>query len=82
MESAFGTGRKEPTSKEHEVAAVARRSLVAARDIGAGLTMTEELIAFKRPGTGLAPAMRSQLVGKRAKTAIPGDTLLTWEMFE
>lgn len=82
VESALGSGRKEPASSEREVAAVARRSLVAARDIGAGRTITEELIVLKRPGTGLAPAARAQLLGKRAKVDIPTDTVLTWEMFE
>lgn len=82
IESAFGSGRKEPALSERAVAAVARRSLVAARDIEAGIAVTEELIAAKRPGTGLAPSLRAQLVGRRAKQAIPSDTLLTWEMFE
>ncbi len=82
VESALGSGRKEPAPSERAVAAVARRSLVAARDIEAGVTVTEELIAAKRPGTGLAPAARAQLIGRRAKRDIPGDTLLTWEMFE
>ncbi len=82
IESAFGSGRKEPAPSERAVAAVARRSLVAARDIEAGITVTEELIVAKRPGTGLAPSLRSELVGKRAKVDIPEDTLLTWEMFE
>ena len=82
VESALGSGRKEPAPSERAVAAVARRSLVAARDIQAGVTVTDELIAAKRPGTGLAPSLRSRLVGRRAKVWIPTDALLTWEMFE
>jgi serine/threonine protein kinase len=39
-----------------------------------------ELIAIKRPGTGLPPAMRALLVGRVAKENIPADALLTLSM--
>jgi len=80
VEAALGHGRKEPAASEADTAAVARKSLVAARDIPAGTKLTEELIAIKRPGTGLPPAMRSHLVGRTVRTAIPAGTLLTLEM--
>jgi N,N'-diacetyllegionaminate synthase len=80
VESALGHGRKEPVPNEAETTAVARKSLVAARDIPAGTKMTEELIAIKRPGTGLPPFMRPYLVGRTARTDIPAGTLLTLEM--
>jgi len=80
VEAALGDGRKEPTTSEANTAAVARKSLVAARDIPAGVALTEELIAVKRPGTGLSPAMRSHVLGLRAKQDIPAGALLTLEM--
>jgi len=80
VESALGDGRKEPVLAEANTAAVARKSLVAARDISANTVLTENLIAIKRPGTGLAPAMRESLVGRSTKVDIPEDTLLTLKM--
>jgi N,N'-diacetyllegionaminate synthase len=80
VEAALGHGSKRPAASEANTAAVARRSLVAARDIAAGTVLTEEMIAIKRPGTGLPPAMRPYLVGRTARTAIPADTILTLEM--
>ena len=80
VEMALGHGRKEPAASEANTAAVTRRSLVAARDIRAGTTLTEELIAIKRPGTGLPPATRPYLIGRTARTTIPVGTLLTLEM--
>jgi N,N'-diacetyllegionaminate synthase len=80
VESALGHGRKEPVPNEAETTAVARKSLVAARDIAAGTKMTEELMAIKRPGTGMPPFMRPYLVGRTARTDIPAGTLLTLEM--
>ncbi len=80
IERALGDGRKRPAQGELEVAAVARKSLVAAQDIPSGSTLTEELIAVKRPGTGLPPAMLAQVVGRTARQDIPADTVLTMEM--
>ena len=80
IESALGDGRKVPAPEERDVAAVARKSLVAARHIPSGSTLTEEVIAVKRPGTGLPPAMLRQVVGRRARHDIPADTILTLEM--
>ncbi|MCI0645000.1 MAG: N-acetylneuraminate synthase [Chloroflexi bacterium] len=80
VERALGHGRKEPTASEANTADVARRSLVAAGDIAAGAVLTEEMIAIKRPGTGLPPAMRPYLVGRRARVAIPAGTLLTLDV--
>lgn len=82
VEAALGDGRKRPTVGEADTAAAARRSLVAALDIAAGTRLTERLIAIKRPGTGLPPALRPQLVGRTAKTDIAAGTVLTWGMVE
>jgi sialic acid synthase SpsE len=76
IESALGSGRKTPTPGESGTAAVARRSLVAARDIPAGTLITEELIALRRPGTGLPPTMRDHLLQRTASQDIPAGTVL------
>jgi N-acetylneuraminate synthase len=80
VESALGHGRKEPTSGEIQTARVARKSLVSALPIRAGSCLTEEMIAIKRPGTGLPPSMRGRLIGKIAIKDIPADTLLNLDM--
>lgn len=80
VESALGHGRKEPAASESNTASVARKSLVAAQDIPAGATLTEELVAVKRPGTGIPPSMRSQVIGRSARAIIPAGTLITLEM--
>jgi N-acetylneuraminate synthase len=80
VELAMGDGRKHPTAGEILMAAVTRKSLVAAHDVRAGTRLTEALIAIKRPGTGLAPALRPRLVGRIATADITAGTPLTWEM--
>ncbi|MCC7449922.1 MAG: N-acetylneuraminate synthase family protein, partial [Anaerolineae bacterium] len=80
VEAALGSGNKVPAASEQNTADVARRSLVAAQDIPAGMALTEAMIAVKRPGTGLPPAMRPYLVGRRARTDIPAGSLFTLDM--
>jgi N-acetylneuraminate synthase len=80
VEASLGHGRKEPAASEAEIAAVARRSLVAARDLDAGTQLTEELIAIRRPGTGLPAAMLSEIVGRRLRVPARAGALLTLEM--
>ena len=80
VETAIGYGLKEPADSESNIAAVARRSLVAACDIPAGRILMEELIAVKRPGTGLSPRMLPCLVGRTVKEDIKAGALIGLEM--
>ena len=80
VEAALGHGRKVPAPSEANTAEVARKSLFAAKDIPAGTKLTDDLIAIKRPGTGLPPAMRQQLVGRTVREFIPVGTTISLEM--
>lgn len=82
VEEALGDGRKVPAASELDTAKVARRSLVAARDIPAGTTIDHKMIVLKRPGTGLSPSMLGTLLGRRARGNIASGSLLSLEMFE
>mgnify|MGYP001596894601 CR=1 FL=1 len=55
IEAALGNGVKVPMPSEFANLPVARRSLVAARDIRRGETFTPENVDVKRPGTGVSP---------------------------
>lgn len=81
IETALGNGIKMPSATEKETAAVIRRSLIAACDIPIGAELSLEMVVIKRPGSGLPPAMLSQLLGRRAKREIAAGTLLAFDMF-
>ena len=81
-EAVLGSPQKGPMAVERVNARGMRRSIVAKQDIAAGATLTEEMLAFKRPGTGLRPALLDEIVGKRTRRALPGDTLLNWSDLE
>ena len=80
VESALGTGRKAPAASEANTAAVARKSIVAARDLAAGETLDARAVAIMRPGTGLPPAMLPHLLGRRTRVRLAAGTLLTLDV--
>lgn len=58
------------------------KSLVAARDLGAGTVLTEELLASKKPGTGIPANDLPQVIGKRLRHPVAKDDLLKFEDLE
>lgn len=66
IEQALGDGVKRVTDSERANIAVARKSIVAARPIRQGETLTEDNLTVKRPGTGISPMEWESVVGKAA----------------
>lgn len=60
----------------------ARRSVVAASDIKEGEIISESMLTFKRPGTGISPSEISNVIGKVALTDISEDTILQYNMIK
>lgn len=58
-----------------------RRSAVSACPIMKGTRLTEEMVLFKRPGTGIAPKDFIAMIGKTAVKNIDEDILLKSEDF-
>ncbi len=79
LEAAIGHGKKERLDCEMPAYKYARRSVVAAVDIPAGATLSRDMLAIKRPGTGLPPVFIDRLLGRRTRRAIAADTLLRLE---
>jgi sialic acid synthase SpsE len=82
VERALGHGRKEPAAAEAAIAAVARRSWVAAHDIDTGAVVTRDRIHLRRPGDGFPPQAEAFVVGRRAAVRIPAGTVLRPEMLQ
>jgi N-acetylneuraminate synthase len=80
VEAALGDGVKIPVASELPIRDVARKSLVAARDLPAGATLGPEDIAILRPGTGLPPARLADVLGRTTACAIAADTPLGEDM--
>jgi len=76
VEVALGHGRKAPTEREADVSAVARRSIVAARDLEAGRPIARADLVFLRPGTGIPPHAIDWVVGRAPRVPIAAGALL------
>lgn len=79
--AALGDGVKAPRPCELDVRRVARRSLVLLHDAPAGTRLTAEMLAAKRPGTGIPPTEMGKVLGKRLRRAALADVPLRWKMF-
>lgn len=77
-----GSGEIKCLDSEQTARKNARRSIVTLKDITAGSVITEEMLTYKRPGTGISPTQMEQLIGCVAKVNIAEDTILSWEMFD
>ncbi|MFF3100862.1 N-acetylneuraminate synthase [Viridibacillus arvi] len=66
IESALGTGLKEPTPIEMKNRVAARKSLVASTDIRQGEILKISNIAVKRPGNGISPSKYWSILGKKS----------------
>ena len=73
---ALGSAEKRVSPSERPNIEVARKSIVAARDIKEGELLTEENITVKRPGSGLSPMLWDSVIGTRAKRDFDRDTLI------
>ena len=76
VEQAIGSADKHATASETPNKVVARKSIVAARDIAEGEILTEENITVKRPGNGISPMQWDEVLGTRAKRSFSYDELI------
>lgn len=74
----IGSSTKRPLESEEISRRNARRSLVVARKVAAGSTITPDDLTWKRPGTGISPRELTSVVGRRARRDLDFDTVLQW----
>lgn len=80
VDTLCGSGELRCLDSEKKARQNARRSIVSACDIKAGTIITEDMLTFKRPGTGISPTRINEIIGKKALCDIPDDTILEENM--
>lgn len=75
-EKMLGSKEKAVTDSERKNKKVARKSIVACRNIAKGEELTKENITCKRPGNGISPIHWYEVIGTRAKTDFHTDELI------
>lgn len=76
VEVALGDGVKRPSSSELKNKPIARKSLVAIRDIRAGDPFSADNVGTKRPGTGISPMRWDEVMGRPAPRDFNVDELI------
>jgi len=76
IEKALGNGIKKPSPSELKNKPIARKSIVAARNIRKGESFTEENLTAKRPGTGISPMRWDEIIGQIAQKDYEEDELI------
>jgi N,N'-diacetyllegionaminate synthase len=66
IESSLGDGIKRPGRSEKKNIIIARKSILAKRNIKKGELLTEHNITAKRPGDGISPMRWNEIVNRRA----------------
>ncbi|MDO8840801.1 N-acetylneuraminate synthase [Methanocalculus sp.] len=82
VERAFGNGVKRPSEEEEAIKFVARKSIVANKDIPKGERLREDALTIKRPGTGIEPKYVERVSQMKARSTISKDQVITWDMVE
>lgn len=76
-EKALGNNELKPSKTEAKIRNSYRRSIVAAKDLQENELITEQKINYKRPGYGLKPYEKGKIIGKKTKTSILKDQMIT-----
>ncbi|MDP4128164.1 MAG: N-acetylneuraminate synthase family protein, partial [Bacillota bacterium] len=76
IELALGDGIKRVSKSENPNKEIARKSIVARRDIAKGEIFTEENLTVKRPGNGISPLKWFEVLGKIAERNFFEDELI------
>lgn len=76
IEQALGDGVKRLTPSEARNRPVARKSIVASRDIGVGEVFSNENLTVKRPGFGVSPMRWDEIMGQHAGRSFIVDELI------
>ena len=76
IEKALGNGYKQPSASETPNKHVARKSIVAKREISKGEILSEDNITVKRPGNGINPMRWNEVIGTQAIRSFSHDELI------
>ena len=76
IEQALGEREKKVTDSEKQNIEVARKSIVCAKRIKCGETISEDMLTTKRPGNGINPMLWEQVIGKSSNRDYEEDDVL------
>lgn len=82
IEKIKGTGKKEISETEWITRNKYHVSMASSQSITAGAELTEDMVVYRNPGSGLPAKDAYKIIGKKARQDISYDVLLSLKMFE
>lgn len=76
IEKALGDGVKRPSKSEEKNKPIARKSIVAQKEIKKGEVLTADNLTVKRPGEGISPMQWEKVLGTKAIRDFAPDELI------
>ena len=76
IEAALGSDIKKPADSEIRNIAIARKSIIASRNIKKGELLSGENLTTKRPGNGISPMKWYEVIGTKAIRDFQEDELI------
>lgn len=76
IEKALGSGIKKPSNIEKKNIPIARKSIVASKNIQEGEVLTIDNLTVKRPGTGISPMRWEEVLGRRSVRNFSEDEII------
>jgi sialic acid synthase SpsE len=81
-EKAMGSYKRVLSRAELKSRTTTRRSFAARKDIKKGEALTTENLKLTRPGTGIHPKYKDQLMGRKAAVDIKQEDIIDWGMLK
>lgn len=78
VEAALGSGLKLMSKEELVNRKNNRKSVFFNRDLNPGETVTPDALIALRPGTGISPSQREQILGRTVKAAVRKGEMVEW----
>ncbi len=82
IEQIKGSEKKYFSQEEIEISKAARKSIISKNNIAAGVIIKESDLCFKRPGTGILPINKNEVIGKKSKIDIKKNKIIKPEYLE
>ncbi len=77
-----GNGEKKVSETEWITRRKYHVSMASAQEIQSGTELTEAMVTYRNPGTGIPYKLAHTVIGRRAKRTIPADELLSADLFD
>lgn len=80
LKAMIGTNSVKTPLETEEISRLnARRSIVLNADVPTGTELTEAVLTYKRPGTGVSPVYWDEIIGRKTARRLARDHVLQWD---